>query len=296
MPFIVFNTMQCVERPTSKQQVKVKQQVINKKIKKQPKPLEERITEKQFVDRLTCSDTRLVEIEEYEQKSDAWLDARKGRITASNFGAAVGHNKYQSPRGLLQQMLWRTFKGNKATEWGAKHEPVAFDFYSNYMLLQIINEDGNIPYDTIDCDPEDMLYPTQQMSHVNVVETGLVVRAPRYWMGNSPDGLVHVTYRDGCRETGLLEIKCPASKRLYPGNGIPKYYMDQIQGTMGNLGLPWCDFVVWTPTKTKIQRVPFCGKYWDEILLPKLTSFYFDMYVPAAVKKENGDLDEDMIE
>ena len=53
-----------------------------------------------------------------------------------------------------------------------------------------------------------------------VTQSGLHVCAQAGWLAASPDGHVH----EGST-TGLLEIKCPYSKRLYPS--IPDYYMDQ---------------------------------------------------------------------
>jgi hypothetical protein len=275
-----------------------------------PTPTPTPITAQQFLTRLEQSPEELTTIETYEQKSEEWLDARKGRLTASNFGAAVGHNKYQSPRGLVSQMLWHTFKGNKFTQWGADHEATAFDMYRNFMLLEMSDQQQiqKNAWETFDSLSEtqqaewveSLLYPSGIPTAFDVSETGLVIRAPRYWMGNSPDGLVHVTYDDGVQETGLLEIKCPASKKLYTHvstpNNIPRYYMDQIQGTMGNLQLPWCDFVVWTPSQMSVTRVPFSATYWNTVLLPSLTTFYFDLYLPAAVKKENNQLQEGEIE
>lgn len=54
-----------------------------------------------------------------QQGSQAWLSARKHRLTASNFGAAAGRNPYSSREALAQEMLEPTFKGNEATKHGA---------------------------------------------------------------------------------------------------------------------------------------------------------------------------------
>jgi hypothetical protein len=64
-----------------------------------------------------------------DQGTTEWLDARRNRLTGSNFGAAAGHNKWKSPEGLAHDMLYATFKGNDATRWGTAHEPVACDEY-----------------------------------------------------------------------------------------------------------------------------------------------------------------------
>jgi len=123
---------------------------------------------------------------------------------------------------------------------------------------------------------------------MRVDEIGLVIDPERPWMGNSPDGIITIEYQSGYKERGLLEIKCPATKKYYDPP-VPSHYMAQIQGTMGNLSLSWCDFVVWIPsTGIQITRVTFDSNYWNNTLLPGLTDFYFNMYMPIALKKENN--------
>lgn len=250
-------------------------------------PVNERITAIEFIDRLIVTEEESMTISKYEQKSQAWLDARKGRITASNFGAAVGRNPYQTRRALLKQMLWSSFRGNVATRWGCDNEPVACETYVVAKQLEIAQQVDRVA--NASEEEKDSI-----VTELYVEERGLVINPERPWMGNSPDGIVHVTYASGRKEVALLEIKCPFKKVFYPDT-VPTQYMAQIQGTMGNLKLPWCDFVVWTPTETQITRVPFDPTYWNEMLVG-LTEFYFHEYVPAAVHKENGLLGEGEVE
>jgi putative phage-type endonuclease len=210
------------------------------------------------------------------QGTEAWLNARKNRITASNFGAAIGMNKYKSPRGLLKDLLWNTFRGNAATRWGSEHEDVAREAYVHYIQSQI--REGQGPYTSI-----------------RVEETGLYVNPDRPWLGSSPDGVVHVSTRDGGSHKFLLEIKCPYRKRFYDPP-VPDYYNCQIQGVMANMNLPYCDFVVWIPGGMQITRVNFDQDFWDHTLLPGLHAFYFDHYLLLAVAKHNGDLEEGEVE
>jgi YqaJ-like viral recombinase domain len=67
-------------------------------------------------------------IEKMKQGTQDWLDARKYRLTASNFGAAAGHNRFRSPEELVQDMLYGEFKGNDATRWGSEKESVALRY------------------------------------------------------------------------------------------------------------------------------------------------------------------------
>jgi len=253
----------------------------------------QRITGEQFVSRLAVTQEKADIISNYEQKSEDWLDARKGRITASNFGSAIGKNKYQSRRGLLKQMLWHTFRGCAATRWGCEKEEVALDVYVNTKQIDIASAARVADLENATDEEKDEI-----VTDLWVEERGLVINPERPWMGNSPDGIVHTTYASGRKELALLEIKCPFKKTFYPPEPeppnypVPPQYMCQIQGTMGNLGLPWCDFVVWTPTETQITRVPFDPNFWNDIMLPGLTDYYFNDYVPAAVNQENGLLED----
>jgi putative phage-type endonuclease len=110
------------------------------------------------------------------QGSDAWHTARKGRLTASLFGAALGVSPFMSRQALWKQLTGRVepFQGNAATEYGTAHEPIALSAYE--------------------------------------VMAGEIVRPAEFvrfedWSGASPDGLVGAD--------GLLEIKCPASSVIY---------------------------------------------------------------------------------
>ena len=241
---------------------------------KKPKPLPrpvpeaERVTEAYILEKLsiTWADSR--RIQNVPQGTQAWLDARKNRLTASNFGAAIGNNRYKSPNGLLRDMLWNVFRGNAATRWGSEHEDIARDAYIARVQREI--DDGTSPYTSI-----------------RVEETGLFVNPARSWLGSSPDGVVHVTTRDGGSHKFLLEIKCPFRKRFYDPP-VPDYYNCQIQGVMANMDLPYCDFVVWTPTGMQVTRVPFDTEFWEGTLLPGLEKFYKERYLPAIVAKANG--------
>lgn len=239
-----------------------------------PVPRNPPLTKEEWLAKLDVTPEKAAEIVNYEQGSAEWLQSRVGRITSSNFGAAVGMNKYTSPRSLLKQMLWGEFKGNAATRWGSENEDVARDEYIQIIRDQIAQGDFAAHDDPL--------------VDIQVKECGLVINPQRPWMGNSPDGLITMTYQSGKSEVGLLEIKCPYRKEFYAPDPVPSYYFAQIQGTMGNMQLPWCDFVVWTPTGVQITRVPFDPDFWQDTLLPGVTRFYFDDYLPLALAKDNG--------
>ena len=198
-----------------------------------------------------------------EQGSEEWLEARRNRLTGSNFGAAVGHNKFKSPLQLAHEMLYENFEGNEATRWGNAHEQVACH---EYILAkkQLLCTGGN--EDDVD---------------FSVSHSGLNPHESKHWLAVSPDGHVR---ENGV--TAILEIKCPFKRKLYPE--IPPYYMDQIQGIMGVLSVPWTDFCVWTPDEFSIQRVAFNKEYWESRLYPGLERFYHEVFIPAYLDREES--------
>lgn len=156
-----------------------------------------------------------------EQGSPEWLAIRLSKVTASRIadvmakgksGEAATREDYRTE--LVVQRLTNepgeSFT-NAAMEWGTQTEPMA-----------------RIAYE----------------AHANVfVEQVAFVDHPTIeWFGCSPDGLVG--------ETGLLEIKCPASKthiKYLLGGKPPAKYVPQMQCQMAVTGREWCDFVSYDP-------------------------------------------------
>ena len=242
------------------------------------------VTEEEFLKDLQLTEEECKQVVSADQRTDLWYKSRKHRITASNYGAAVGLHKYCNRTELVRRMLWsHIFQGNENTAWGTEKEPVACEEYEQYMR-------------TVKGRPK--LY---------VEETGLHIKPANPWIGVSPDGLVHDVDDDGSDMLWLLEIKCPWSLKnrkkgegdFYPvvdlpygdkegaPNGrtgpIPPYYYCQIQGVMGILNLPYADFAVWTPEELQVTRFQFDKRFFDEYLYPNLKDFYFHHYVPAAL-------------
>jgi len=224
--------------------------------------------EREIVDRLLAGlESGLQDsaaISQLEQGTQPWLDARKNRLTASNFGAAAGRNRFMSPKDLAREMLYSTFKGNEATRWGNAKEPIAMDHYVSEMKEKL---------------------PAADAASFSVSTSGLHLCETHPWLAASPDGHSHIS-----GTTGLIEIKCPFSQKIYPR--IPDYYYDQVQGLMAILGYEWADFVVWTPKKCQIQRVPFQAEYWQNELQPALRNFYVNIFIPAYVERELAELQQ----
>jgi len=180
-----------------------------------------------------------------EQRSEEWFKARKGKLTGSNIGAALGVNPWKTPEDLIRQMVREyhgaesEFTGNIATEYGRLHEPLAT---MDYMSLS-----GNM-----------------------VDDTGFHVHPLHDWLGASPDGFV-----DDC---GVVEVKCPFGQRNknppeFETCADQSHYFAQVQMEMACTGRQWCDFYQWAKHGDSLERIDYDPKWFTDNL-PVLLSFY----------------------
>lgn len=159
---------------------------------------------------------------EHEQRSEAWFQARAGRVTASNFS---------------DLMMGTTTKG-----------------YADLVLkvaagiLGADPEEGYVSYDMqMGNEREPLVRVEYETVTGNTVdEVGLCIPdedSPFHdFVGASPDGLVG--------EDGIIEIKCPKLTtqmgRIRAGKFPGEYYW-QVQGQLWVTGCKWCDFVSYYP-------------------------------------------------
>ncbi|MFN4296756.1 MAG: lambda exonuclease family protein [Brevundimonas sp.] len=156
-----------------------------------------------------------------EQGSDAWHDARRGKVTASRVADVIAKTKsgYAASRAnYLAELLCERLTGdtapsfmNDAMRWGTEKEPEARAAYA-------FRTDAEV----------------EQIAFVD---------HPRISMaGASPDGLIGTD--------GLLEIKCPQTsthlETLASGKPAAKY-VTQMQWQLACTGRDWCDFVSYDP-------------------------------------------------
>jgi putative phage-type endonuclease len=173
--------------------------------------------------------------EHLEQRTDEWLQARVGKVTASGFKHVLARNKptaAQAKAGepgdpsaarttyLWQQVIERLtgqpapVARTMAMQWGTDQEPAALQAYVE--------------------------------AHVLHVEAVGFVQHPTLAVGCSPDGLV----TEDMAATGLVEIKCPFNSANHLEtwlSGMPEEHMAQVQGQMWLTGREWCDFVSFDP-------------------------------------------------
>ena len=175
------------------------------------------------------------------QRTPAWHAARKGKLTASNIGAAMGLCSWTSRQQAFNRAMGTDpFVGNDATRWGVSNE-------SNGILAYIAHT-GN-----------------------TVNATGVHVHANNTWLAGSPDGLIG--------EEGLLEVKCPYYLYSKGGNlrgvhkEVPSYYYLQMQLCLECTNRKWCDYVCWTPEEYCVYRVTR-DENLHELMLPHYLKFF----------------------
>ena len=152
-----------------------------------------------------------------EQRSEAWYEARCGRVTGTRFSDLVAGESTKTYKSLISDIACeiithRQDEGytNAAMEHGIETEPDARAEYEAVMGVKVA-EVGFIMRDEID----------------------------KYhdWVGISPDGLT---------PDGMIEIKCPMMRthiEYIEGGKLPTEYRYQVQGQLFVTGLPYCDFV-----------------------------------------------------
>ena len=193
--------------------------------------------------------------EEIIQRTDAWQQARCGKVTASKVSDLLAKTKSgpaASRKNYLAQLVCERLTGVKAEgyksaemQWGIDNEAAARQAYEAQMFA-------------------------------DVAQIGFVDHPSIKMAGCSPDGLVG--------EDGLIEIKCPNTathiETLISGEADKKYFA-QMQMQMSCTGRAWCDFVSYDPRLPVdlmlfIKRVPRDEAYVAE-MEAEITAFLAEL-------------------
>ncbi len=156
-----------------------------------------------------------------EQRTEAWHQARMGKVTASRVADLMAKTKSgpsSSRANYMATLIVERLTGvreegftNAAMIWGVDTEPQARAAY-------------------------------EFLTDATVIEEGFVLHPAIADFGASPDGLVG--------DVGLLEIKCPqtaAHLDVLLSGEVPGKYVTQMQAQMACTGRAWCDFVSFDP-------------------------------------------------
>lgn len=179
-----------------------------------------------------------------EQGTEAWLQLRLGKVTASRVADIMAKTKtgVSASRGnyLIELALQRVTGNiepmytNDAMAWGTATEPqarVAYEVKTGNFVDQI----AFVEHPTIE------------------------------WFGCSPDGLVG--------NDGLIEIKCPNSATHWAtikDGKPPNKYVVQMQTQMACTNRQWCDFVSFDPRMPERSQLFICRVERDQTMIDEI--------------------------
>ena len=196
-----------------------------------------------------------MDIQEVQQRTDAWHQLRAGKVTASRVADIIAKTKtgYSTSReNYLAQLVCERMTGkpaesysNSAMQWGTDQEPFARAAY-------------------------------EAAKDVLVDELGFATHPTISMAGASPDGLVGLF--------GLVEIKCPNTATHIDtllNQTVPTKYITQMQWQMACTQRQWCDFVSFDPRMDEglqlfIKRVEYDPIYVAS-LEKEVINFLFDI-------------------
>lgn len=177
---------------------------------------------------------RTMIIHEIEQHSEAWHEARCGRVTGTRFKALVAGESTATYKDLVTNIACEIVTGraeetysNAVMENGIETEPEARKEYESIFGIEIrqvgfITPDENTKY--------------------------------HEWIGISPDGLTP--------DDGMIEIKCPLMKthmEYIEAGKLPSEYRHQVQGQLFVTGFNYCDFISFVE-----GMKPFIVRVWPD--------------------------------
>ena len=183
-------------------------------------------------------------MEQIDQGSEAWFQARLGKATGSRIADIIAKTKtgYSTSREnymaqlVCERMTQKVAESysNSAMAWGTETEPLARAAY-------------------------------EVKTGLTVDQVGFVDHPTISMTGASPDGLVG--------ESGMIEIKCPNTathiETLLSGK-VPTKHLTQMTWQMCCTGRHWTDFVSYDPRMPEnlqlfIKRVEYDPKYASEL-------------------------------
>lgn len=194
-----------------------------------------------------------------KQGTDAWFQARLGKVTASRVADIIAKTKsgYSTSRAnYMAQLIAERLTGtivdtykNAAMQHGTDTEPDARAAYAFHTDADVI-EVGSVDH------------PTIPMTSA------------------SPDGLVG--------DDGLVEIKCPMMTAIHIdtllGKEIPASYITQMMWQMACTGRKWCDFVSFDPRLPEAMRLYVYRVERDDALIASLEKSVREFLVETAAK------------
>ena len=179
-----------------------------------------------------------------EQGTEAWLQLRLGKVTASRVADIMAKTKTgasASRQNYLIELALQRVTGNiepmytnDAMAWGTATEPQARVDYE-VKTGNFVDQIAFVEHDIIE------------------------------WFGCSPDGLIG--------NDGLIEIKCPNSATHWAtikDKKPPNKYVIQMQSQMACTNRQWCDFVSFDPRMPERSQLFICRVERDQTMIDEI--------------------------
>lgn len=156
----------------------------------------------------------------HPRDKEAWLEARKKYVTASEISSVLGNNPYKTVQELYLDKIGLEvpIPDNKHLQRGRYYEPLIIEKWAR-------EEAGNAKYRT---------------------GLGLLASLQYPWLACTPDAVARYS-----NETVLLEVKCPNKMFSTP----PAHYVSQVQLQMLVTGIKRAFLVAGTVTNGNISQL-----------------------------------------
>jgi putative phage-type endonuclease len=195
-----------------------------------------------------------------------WHEIRKNRLTASQFGKVITRRPNTPCHNLVKSLLYPKHLISKHIEFGRKNESVAIKIFEKNTTF-------------------------------TVQKCGFFIYNEHKFLGASPDGIID--------DDTIIEVKCapsignqslfeaaknkkPFCLEIYNSSQLRlkkkhSYYW-QIQGQLNITKRSKCAFILYTlANDIYVEWILKDEQLWNEIMLPKLISFYKNCILPEIV-------------
>ena len=219
------------------------------------------------------------------QGSQAWKDARKGRVTGSVLSDTCSSSKYSNTNTLIKNNLGNKFDKlidlnivaeeingirtkqfsdfaiNVAMAHGTKTEPLIREYHSKYIKKDIIELPIAIPKWNMNIGVSIDAY----IKYTNIIGE---YKAPQKLYDSLVNRLNMMN--SGLNTSGYDHI-------------VKNHYYQMMMG-MKIFDKKFCDYVVYDSVrlhKVYMERIPFNSELWDNTIEPKLNTFINDYLIPT---------------
>jgi exodeoxyribonuclease (lambda-induced) len=170
-----------------------------------------------------------------EQRSTEWFEARRGKVTASNFGkiltkAKTGNGLSKTAQSYLETIITELMTGqskelkSESVQWGINQEANAIYEFEKRRFVEV-----------------------QKADFIRYTGTNELLRK---YVGCSPDGLID--------DDGGVEVKCMDSENyihmMLNQDEIKKFHFAQMQGCMFVTGRKYWEYVLYDPRVIDQER------------------------------------------